>query len=84
MHAQVYQCFLIEDTLQENPFAVKISREADEEKRMAHKKEFQITINLSHPNIVRSFEFFDNGPLDEIHQVMEFVDGMEVLDAISE
>ena len=51
---------------------------------MAHIKEFQITDSLNHKNIVKSFEFFDNGALDEIHQVMEFVEGIEVLDAISE
>ncbi len=46
---------------------MKISREADEEKRMAHIKEFQITNSLNHKNIVKSIEFFDNGALDEIH-----------------
>ena len=80
----MYQCFLLEDTLCLIPFAVKVSREADDEKRMAHRKEFEITKTLSHPNIVKSIEFFDNGPLDEIHQVMDFVDGLEVLDAIIE
>ena len=34
------------------PFAVKISREDDPEKKMAHKKEFDITKNLKHKNIV--------------------------------
>ena len=80
----MYQCFLLEDTLSLTPFAVKVSREADDEKRMAHRKEFEITKTLSHTNIVKSIEFFDNGPLDEIHQVMDFVDGLEVLDAIIE
>ncbi len=51
---------------------------------MAHIKEFQITNSLNNKNIVKSIEFFDNGALDEIHQVMEYVEGMEVLDAISE
>ena len=51
---------------------------------MAHIKEFQITNSLNNINIVKSIEFFDNGALDEIHQVMEYVEGMEVLDAISE
>jgi serine/threonine protein kinase len=74
----------LEDNLGLRPFAVKVSREADDEKRMAHRKEFEITKNLSHPNIIKSIEFFDNGPLDEIHQVMEYVDGLEVLDAITE
>ena len=67
MHAQVFQCFFISDELKEHPFAVKISREADEEKRLAHKKEFEITKALNHKNILKSLEFFDNGALDEIH-----------------
>ena len=70
MHAQVFQCFAISDALQEHPFAVKISREADEEKRLAYRKEFEITNTLNHQNILKSLEFFDNGALDEIHQVM--------------
>jgi len=74
----------LEDNLSLKPYVVKVSREADDEKRMAHKKEFEITKSLNHPNIIKSIEFFDNGPLDEIHQVMEFVDGLEVLDAITE
>jgi len=57
----------LEDNLDLIPFAVKVSREADDEKRMAHRKEFEITKTLNHPNIIKSIEFFDNGPLDEIH-----------------
>jgi hypothetical protein len=57
----------LEDNLDLTPFAVKVSREADDEKRMAHRKEFEITKTLNHPNIIKSIEFFDNGPLDEIH-----------------
>lgn len=33
MHAQVFKCFFNTDEKQEKPFAVKISREDDEEKK---------------------------------------------------
>ena len=38
-----------------------------EEKKIAHRKEFDITKNLSHKNIVKSVEFFDNELKGEIH-----------------
>jgi hypothetical protein len=36
MHATVYKCYLKEDLNKINPLAVKIVREEDEEKIMAH------------------------------------------------
>jgi hypothetical protein len=48
MHAIVYKCYRIEDTNKENPFAVKMVREEDEEKIQAHKNEFEITKSLNH------------------------------------
>lgn len=36
MHATVYKCYLLSDTEQLNPFAVKVVREEDEEKIIAH------------------------------------------------
>ena len=84
MHASVYQCFLLDDTDKKNPLAVKISREDDEEKKQAHKNEFDITKNLRHTNVIKSIEFFDNDITGEIHQVMEFIEGKEVLDSIAE
>lgn len=84
MHASVYQCFLKEDTEQKSPFAVKVSREDDEEKKQAHKKEFDITKHLRHTNVIKSIELFDNDITGEIHQVMEFIEGKEVLDSIAE
>ena len=84
MHAQVFKCYKIDDIKKENPFAVKVSRESDEEKKMAHTKEFNITQHLDHPNVVRSIEFFDNEIKGEIHQVLEYVQGVEVLDNIAE
>ena len=67
MHAAVYKCFLKSDEFREKTFAVKISREDDEEKKVAHKKEFEITSKLNHKNIVRSIELFDNELKGEIH-----------------
>jgi len=82
MHAQVYKCFKKDDS--STPYAVKITREDDEEKKMAHIKEFEITNKLDHPNIVKSIELYDNSMTGEIHQVMQFVEGVEVLDSIAQ
>lgn len=46
MHAQVYKCFKKDDVDKEFPYAVKVSREDDKEKKLAHLKEFDITKNL--------------------------------------
>lgn len=73
MHAEVHKCFLIEDKEKSQPYAVKTSREDDEEKKMAHKKEYDITKNLKHKNIVRSIELFDDEIKGEIHQIMGFI-----------
>ena len=43
MHAAVYKCFKKEDTLKQEPFAVKEIREDDEEKIVAHKNEYSIS-----------------------------------------
>ena len=67
MHAQVFKCFKKEDKNQEFPFAVKISREDDEEKKQAHIREFDMTSNLNHKNVIRSIEIFDNDLSGEIH-----------------
>lgn len=84
MHANVYKCYLIEDTKKEKPFAVKFTRESDEEKKQAHVKEFKITESLNHKNIVKSIEFFNNDLKGEIHQVLEYIEGIEVLDSIAQ
>ena len=84
MHSQVYKCYKLDDIGRMNPFAVKISREDDEEKKMAHRKEFEITSKLDHKNIVKSIKLFENDLTGEIHQVMEYVEGMEVLDSIAQ
>lgn len=46
---------------------MKITREDDEEKRQAHKKEYAITSSLNHKNIVKSHQFFENESTGEIH-----------------
>ena len=56
MHATVYKCFKKEDINKQHPLAVKVVREEDEEKILAHKKEFEITQRLNHKNIVKSTE----------------------------
>ena len=80
MHASVYRCFKKDDLLREFPYAVKVSREDDEEKKQAHIKEYQMTSSFDHKNVVRSVDFFDNALSGEIHQVMEYIEGNEVLD----
>lgn len=84
MHAQVYKCFKIEDTDKKDTFAVKYSRESDEEKKQAHVKEYDITKSLKHVNVVSSIDFFDNEIKGEIHQILEYIEGMEVLDSIAQ
>lgn len=84
MHASVLKCFRKTDEEKVAPFAVKIMREDDEEKILASKKEFEITQKLNHPNIVRSIEMFVNDQKKEVHQVMDFIDGQEILDQIAE
>lgn len=39
MHSEVFQCFKHNDILSQNPFAVKITREDDEEKKLQIAKE---------------------------------------------
>ena len=43
MHASVYFCYKIEDEERKHPYAVKVVKEDDEEKLLAHEKEFKIT-----------------------------------------
>ena len=80
MHATVFKCFKVDDLEKTVPFAVKIVRDDDEEKQNAHKNEFEIMQRLDHPNIVKGIEIFINNQKKEIHQVMNFIDGKEILD----
>ena len=55
-------------------------REDDEEKIIACKREFEITKRLNHPNIVKSYELFVNDQKKQVHQLMQLIDGQEILD----
>lgn len=48
-------------------YAVKIVKDDDNEKLLAHKAEFEILNKLSHNNVVRSIEIFNNELKSEIH-----------------
>tara|TARA_B110000285_G_C15069808_1_gene587243 strand:+ start:273 stop:464 length:192 start_codon:yes stop_codon:yes gene_type:complete len=63
----VYKCFKIADTQKSEPYAVKSSREDDEEKKQAHVREYNITRNLNHKNVVQSMDFFNDEIKGEIH-----------------
>jgi len=75
MHSSVYKCFLLEDTRKLTPFAVKITRDDDEEKKIANRNEYEITKNLSNLNILKVKELFENDVSGEMHLVMQYVDG---------
>ena len=47
-------------------FAVKIVRDDDQEKIIAHQKEFDILKQLDHFNVVRAVEIFNNEFKNEI------------------
>lgn len=55
MHSVVYECFSKSDG---SPMAVKVSREEDEEKKLAHKNEYLLLKDLVHPSIVRVSDFY--------------------------
>jgi serine/threonine protein kinase len=78
MHSSVYKCFKANDFQQKCPFAVKITREDDEEKKLAHRNEYRLTSGLTHPNVVASHDFFENEFTSEIHLVMPFINGTEL------
>lgn len=66
------------------PYAVKVVRSDDEEKIQAHKKEFEILEYLNHPNVVKGIEMFTDNLKHEVYQVIEYVDGQEILDELAE
>jgi serine/threonine protein kinase len=68
----------------EKAFAVKIVRDDDPEKIFAHKKEFDILMKLQHPQIIRAIEIFSDEFKNQVYQVMEFIEGQEILDEIAE
>ena len=60
MHASVFKCWKKNDVDRIHPYAVKFSRESDEEKRELIVKEYYITKGLDHKNVVRTVELFNN------------------------
>lgn len=58
-------------------------RSDDQEKIIAHEREFEILERLRHPNVVRSVEMFKNELKAQVFQVMECVEGSEILDEIA-
>jgi serine/threonine protein kinase len=84
MHSTVYKCYDINDVRKLTPFAVKITRDDDEEKKMANRNEYEITKNLNHMNILKMRELIENEVNGEMHLVMQYVDGIEILDQIAE
>jgi serine/threonine protein kinase len=80
MHSSVYKCYKISDIEKKQPYAVKVTRDDDEEKKIANRNEYKISKNLLHRNIVRSIELFENEIEGEMHLVMQYVEGIEVLD----
>ena len=84
MHSSVFKCYKLDDVDKLYPFAVKITRDDDEEKKQANRREFQITQNLTHTNVIKTIELFENEIKGEMHLVMQYIDGVEVLDQIAE
>lgn len=66
------------------PFAVKIVRDDDREKINAHLREFDILKGLNHPNVVGAIEIYEDAFKKNVFQVMEFIEGQEILDEIAE
>jgi len=83
-HAQVFKCFKKDDVNKAAPYAVKITRDDDEEKKLIFKKEFEIAHKLRHKNIVKAIELLCNDFTGETHTVMEYVEGKEVFELIAE
>mmetsp|Transcript_20990 Transcript_20990/g.32549 ORF Transcript_20990/g.32549 Transcript_20990/m.32549 type:complete len:96 (-) Transcript_20990:867-1154(-) len=75
MHSTVFQCFSHLDKDQANPFAVKLSRDDNLEKLHAFKREYELTKQLDHPNVVNSVEMFSNNVTNEVHLIMKYIKG---------
>ncbi len=80
-HSSVYKCFTILDKEQEHPLAVKVTREDDEEKKEATRKEFKIMMGLNHPGITEGIEIFENDLDGEILTIMSYNPGVELKEA---
>ena len=50
---------------------------------VAHEKEYEIVSCLDHPNVVKGVEMFRDDLQGEIYQVMELVEGLELLEQLT-
>jgi len=95
MHATVFKCISkkeqsdssSEDSGQpqkpkENTFAVKICRNDNKEVLEAHETEYKIIKLFDHPNLVKGISCFKDEMKCEVHCVMTYVEGKEILDFI--
>lgn len=60
-----------------------MSREEDAEKKMAHRAEYDLMSQLSHPNIMEAKAFFENEFTGETHMVMSHFEGVELFDVLA-
>jgi serine/threonine protein kinase len=81
MHSEVYKCYKHDDS---KTYAVKITREDDDEKKIAHRNEFKLTSTIIHPNIISSIDIFENNFKGEIYVVMDYIEGKELIDILNE
>lgn len=58
-------------------------RSEDKEMIVAHEREFEILSTLTHKNVVKSIEMFHDEFKGKIYQVLEFIDGSEILEEIA-
>jgi serine/threonine protein kinase len=72
-----------DEYMMDEPYAVKIVRDDDKEKIIAHEREFEILLPLKHKNIVHAIEIYRNAFKSEVFQVMEYIEGSEILDEIA-
>ena len=68
---------------EQEQFAVKLARSNDQEVLDAHEREYAIIKDLDHPNVIKGFELFKDDLKNEVHLVLRFVRGVELLDQIS-
>ena len=72
----MFKCFSKADP--SKIFAVKVTRQDDEEKKRASRSEYELTKGLNHPNITKSYDIFENETYGEIHLVIQYEDGEEL------
>ena len=84
MHSSVHKCFAVDDPDKLHPYAVKITRDDDEEKKVANRNEYDILQHLNHRNIVKCIQLYENELKGEMHIVMQYFEGIEILDQIAQ